>query len=275
MTDNRERSGNYPIESVRADELERLHQQDDAWAADANVLLDRIGVAQGWRCLDLGCGPKGLTDVLGERVGATGQVVGLEYNPAFVTVARQNAALNIEIVEGDAYATGLPDRSFDFVHMRFLASTSGEPERLLAEAKRLLRPGGVLATQEADTRTLNCYPPHPAWTRFRKALEACFPDTMSEDPLAHRLYRMMRHAGFEDVCYRPVLVGVRSTDPWIDYLPSTIDSVRKLSEERGIFGPGELDETLAACRAHLADPDTVFTSVMLVQVWGRTPSDPQ
>lgn len=271
MSDARDRSGNYPIESVRAEELKRLRLQDEAWAADAEVLVDRIGVAKGWRCLDLGCGPKGLTDLLSERVGASGQVVGLEYNPAFVAVARQGAAPNVEIVEGDAYATGLPGQSFDLVHMRFLASTSGGAEGLIAEAKRLLRPGGILAMQEADTRTLGCYPPHPAWTRLYKALEACFPGTMGEDPSAHQLYRIMRRAGFEDVFYRPTLLGVRSMDPWVDYLPSTIESVRTPSEERGLFGPGELDETLAACRAHLADADTVVTSLILVQVWGRTP----
>jgi len=46
-------------------------------------------------------------------------------------------------VAGDAYGTGLPDRSFDLVHIRFLASTAGKPEALLAEAMRLTRPDGV------------------------------------------------------------------------------------------------------------------------------------
>ena len=45
----------YPIET-RKGEIERLAMQADAIAPDARVLLDRIGVATGWRCLDLGCG---------------------------------------------------------------------------------------------------------------------------------------------------------------------------------------------------------------------------
>jgi SAM-dependent methyltransferase len=267
--------GSYPIDSVQADEHERLRLQDDAWASDAHALLDQIGVGAGWHCLDLGCGPKGLTDILSQRVGPTGKVVGLELNPAFTETARKSAPANVEIVTGNAYATGLPGGSFDLVHMRFLASTAGEPERLVSEAKRLLKPGGILATQEADGATLRCFPPHSAWIRLLDALVTCFPTGFGEDPVAHRLYRLMQQTGFENCHYRPSLVGVRSGDPWHDYLPSTTASLRNVFEARGLFTPHELDDTLAACRAHLADPDTVFVSPMLVQVWGRMPSTAQ
>ena len=41
--------GSYPIDSVQADEHERLRLQDDAWASDAHALLDQIGVGAGWQ----------------------------------------------------------------------------------------------------------------------------------------------------------------------------------------------------------------------------------
>ena len=44
-------------------------------APDTLVMLDRIGVKSGWACLDIGCGPRGITDLLSERVGANGRVV--------------------------------------------------------------------------------------------------------------------------------------------------------------------------------------------------------
>lgn len=55
-------SGHYPIEH-RAGEIERLHVQGAAMAPDAAVMLDRIGVAPGWSCLDIGCGPRGITEM--------------------------------------------------------------------------------------------------------------------------------------------------------------------------------------------------------------------
>jgi hypothetical protein len=62
------RSGDYPIER-RSGEIERLHVQSAALAADTDIMLDRIGVGPGWRCLDLACGPAGITGALAARVG--------------------------------------------------------------------------------------------------------------------------------------------------------------------------------------------------------------
>jgi len=52
--------------------------QATAIAFDAGVILDRIGVQRGWRCLDLGCGAGGILELLGTRVGPTGLAIGLD-----------------------------------------------------------------------------------------------------------------------------------------------------------------------------------------------------
>ena len=44
--------------------------QSAAFARDADVMLDLIGVSEGWSCLDLGCGPGGITEPMSKRVGA-------------------------------------------------------------------------------------------------------------------------------------------------------------------------------------------------------------
>ena len=54
-------SGHYPIEH-RNGEIERLDVQAAALAPDTEIMLDRVGVREGWRCLDIGCGPGGITD---------------------------------------------------------------------------------------------------------------------------------------------------------------------------------------------------------------------
>ena len=53
-------SGSYPIES-RGGEIERLHIQGAAMAPDTERMLELIGVREGWSCLDIGCGPGGIT----------------------------------------------------------------------------------------------------------------------------------------------------------------------------------------------------------------------
>jgi len=262
-------SGNYPIES-RGGEIERLIIQGAALELDTDRMLDLIGVGKGWSCLDIGCGPGGITGSLSKRVGSTGRVVGLDMNAGFLEHARARAASNVEFLLADAYGSNLPAKAFDFVHMRFLACTSGEPDRLLQEAKRLARLGGTIALQEADASTLNCYPPHPSWDKLKAALYGAFKSVGADVELARRLYYVVRQAGLTDVQFRPFIVGVRSADALIDYMPSTVESVRATVLKLGLLSEIEFPIVLAECREHLRKPDTVFTMYTVAQVWGRT-----
>lgn len=263
-------SGSYPIES-RDGEIERLRVQAAAMAPDTERMLDLIGVREGWSCLDIGCGPGGITGLLSKRVGTAGRIVGLDMNPGFLEHARASAPANVELVLGDAYGSGLPEGAFDLVHMRFVASTAGEPERLLAEARRLARPGGTIALQEPDGSTLECYPPHASWDKLKAALLGAFKGVGADLELARRLYFVVRQSGLSDVQYRPFIVGVRSMDPMVDYLPSTVESLRATVVRLGLLQQSELSTLLAQCREHLSRPDAAFTMYTVAQVWGRKP----
>jgi ubiquinone/menaquinone biosynthesis C-methylase UbiE len=264
-------SGSYPIER-RKGEIERLHVQGDAMAPDTEIMLDRIGVCEGWHCLDIGCGPRGITPLLSARVGQSGSVVGLDMDPEFLALARTEAAPNTEFRQGDAYNSGLPAESFDLVHMRFVASTAGKPELLLKEALRLTKPGGVVALQEPDGTTLNCYPPHPAWDRLKDALLGAFRGVGADLELARALYFIVRQTPLVDVQYRPFLVGVRSSDPMVDYLPATVESLRGTIVRLGLITESEFPRLLEECRQHLRRPETAFTMYTVAQVWGRKPA---
>ena len=187
--------------------------------------------------------------------------------------ARGAAPSNVEFVLADAYGSDLPAETFDLVHMRFVASTAGAPERLLQEAKRLARFGGTIALQEADIATLNCYPAHPSWDKLKAALFGAFSGVGADVKLARRLYFVVRQAGLVDVQFRPFIIGVRSMDPMVDYLPSTVESVRATILKLGLLSELELPVLLAECRDHLRQPDTVFTTYTVAQVWGQKPEE--
>ncbi len=267
------KTGSYPISASNHREIERLARQSEVWAPDAQVMFDRLGVGAGWRCLDLGCGPEGITRMLSERVGGTGRVTGLEYNDEFVQFARANAPDNVDIVQGDAWKTGLPDASFDLVHTRFLASTSGRVEELIAESARLLRPGGWLAMQEALPGGVGCFPPHPAWDRVIGVLKSLFPAIDSDYPAACRHVSLMEERGLTEVSFRPCVYGCRGGELWHDWLPETAVSARQSILDAGLIDAVEFDDRIADLRAHLSKPDTLFVSFTLVQVWGRRPKE--
>ena len=78
-------------------------------------------------------------------------------------------------------------------------------------------PAAIVALQDPDGSTLNCYPPHPAWDRLKAALLGAFSGVGADLTLARRLYcAWYGRPDLQDVQYRPFLIGVRSVDPMVD-----------------------------------------------------------
>jgi ubiquinone/menaquinone biosynthesis C-methylase UbiE len=102
-------------------------------------------VALGDELLELGPGPGAATEWLRSRVR---RVVAVELEqPAADALARRFAGTNVEVMHGDATALALDDASFDSVAsltMLHHVPTRALQTRLLAEALRVLRPGGAL-----------------------------------------------------------------------------------------------------------------------------------
>jgi len=70
----------------------------------------------------------------------------------------------------------------------------------------------------------------------------------------------------------PIVAPVRSIDPMVDYLPSTVESLRGTVLRLGLMSAADLSTALAQCRAHLRDPGTAFTMYTVAQVWGCKPA---
>ena len=98
-------------------EHDRLRRQSPELRDASALLLDRVGIAQGWQAVDLGCGPSGILELLADRVGPAGRVVGLDFEPANVALARGFAAerglANVELIQGGARRTGFSSASCD------------------------------------------------------------------------------------------------------------------------------------------------------------------
>ncbi|MGE3160369.1 MAG: hypothetical protein AB7K78_27085, partial [Xanthobacteraceae bacterium] len=124
---------------------------------------------------------------------------------------------------------------------------------------------------EPDGSTLNCSPAPPAWDRLKVALLGAFSGVGADLTLARRLYSVVRRTGLQDVQYRTCLLGVRSVDPMVDYLPSTVESLHGTVIRLGLMTETEFPQVLADCRTHLRTPGTSFTMYTVAQVWGRKP----
>ena len=102
--------------------------------------------------LDLGSGAGVDALISARRVGPTGRVYGLDMTDEMLELARANAeragASNIEFLKGYIEQIPLPDASVDVVISNCVINLAGDKEKVLAEAARVLRPGGRFAVSD-------------------------------------------------------------------------------------------------------------------------------
>lgn len=122
------------------------------------------------------------------------RVVAIEPSPSMRSFAQRRASeakVPLEVKAGDAHALDFPDDSFDTVIFSLVLCTIPDPVRALAEAKRVLRPGGEIRFYEhVRSKDAAIGAKQDRWLKpWRVFARGCHPnrDTVTE----------MRHAGFE------------------------------------------------------------------------------
>ncbi len=255
-------------------ERARLHQQAADLLPHARALLDHVALPAGGRALDLGCGPCGVLELLAERVGPGGQVIGLDCNPIHVALARtfahEQGLANVEVVEGDARHTALSPATFDLVHARLLLVNIPGPQEVVAEMVRLARPGGWVVGLEGDL-TAVCYPAHPASDRLYEIISATYRADGADVHIGRRLPELWRAAGLEEVGVEARADVYPAGHPRRTIMLDLVRSMRAKILERELAGERELDEVMGAVRDHLADPRTLVMPHLSFLVWGRKP----
>jgi arsenite methyltransferase len=152
--------------------------------------------------LDLGSG--GGIDVLlsAGRVGPSGKAYGLDMTEDMLALARENQRRagvdNVEFLKGEIESIPLPDNSVDVIISNCVINLSSDKPRALAEAFRVLKPGGMFAVSDVVVR--GELPPE-----VRRSMElwvGCVAGALTDD----QYQDMLRQAGFEETGIEPTRI---------------------------------------------------------------------
>jgi ubiquinone/menaquinone biosynthesis C-methylase UbiE len=192
--DSAEQSRPYVIHSD--EECERLELQ--ARLAKIDGHLRHLPISAHDRVLDVGCGSGSMARLIA-RSFPRSQVVGVDLREQYLDFAKARAAKekirNLAFRRGDVFALPFPDASFDVVWAKYLLQWLKEPERALAELKRVTKPGGFVVSCDYVGFAVEHFPIEPEFERQVRDGMAALVDCN----IGRKVAPFMISLGFRDV----------------------------------------------------------------------------
>jgi len=229
--------------------------------------IDALGIAEGWRCWEVGAGGASVPSWLAARVGPTGHVLATDIDVSWMT-----ADAEYEVRRHDVGVDPPPGDGFDLVHARLVLVHVPRRAAALAAMASALRPGGWLLVEEADPmmQPLVCPDESGPAQRLANKLKRDFRTLMAQRGVdlayGRRLPSVLRDAGLTEVeadAFFPI------TGPACALLEqATVRQIRDRLVSAGLATDEEIDQHLDNIAAGLLD---LATSPM-ISAWGRRPA---
>ncbi|WP_432948928.1 methyltransferase domain-containing protein [Kribbella sp. CA-253562] len=194
------------LDRVAATESGRAYKQ---------TMLEALDARPGETVVDLGCGPGTDLGTLADAVGASGTVIGVDVSQEMVDRARErtSASTAIDVRLADLQALPFDDGSIDRARTDRVLQHVEDPAKALAEAHRVLRPGGTLVMAEPDWDSLAI--DHPELESSRAYTRHITDRIVRNGVIGRQLTRLAIGAGFAVPTVLPIVStfrDVRSAD---------------------------------------------------------------
>jgi SAM-dependent methyltransferase len=190
-----------PTTQERLADILELRASDPQQQAIVESYLSRVEFPDSARVLEIGCGTGAVTRLLAGRPEVA-EAVGVDPSPVFVAKAGELATDlgNVVFEQGDGRSLRFSAGDFDVVVVHTTLCHIPQPDLVLAEAARVLRPGGTLAVCDGDyaTTTVALGDADP----LQACIEAAKAAFINDVWLVRRLPKLLQSAGFEllDTC---------------------------------------------------------------------------
>jgi SAM-dependent methyltransferase len=233
-------------------------------------ILDRVGVAPGWRCWEVGAGGMSVPAWLAGRVAPSGSVLATDLDLSWMPAEDRGA---VEVMVHDVGTDPPPPGSFDLVHARLVLVHVPRREEAMAAMIGTLRPGGWLVVEDADPalQPLTCIdewgPAQALANKLRRDFRTLLAGRGAELSFGRTLPQLFRRHGLVDVTAEAHFPVTGAECTLLER--ATVLQIRERMVEAGLATDAEIDRHLAALDAGGLD---VATSPM-ISTWGRKPTD--
>ncbi|MFG2908913.1 class I SAM-dependent methyltransferase [Kitasatospora sp. NPDC048286] len=246
-------------------ELERLRLLEELCDPTTTIVLERLGVAADWHCVEAGAGHGSIARWLATRC-PDGRVTATDLDTALLDASP--APANLTVARHDVTRDDFPAGSQDLVHARALLGHLPDPQLALDRMAGWLAPGGRLVVED-PTYLPTAASPYP---RFAELFDACqqLPARThgTDHSWARRIPAAMARSGLTDIGMT-IRVAVCGTDEKEDAFWRRCFA----QATPGLIATGLMTaEQITAAVAHLDDPAFSDTAWMMVTCWGRRPS---
>lgn len=261
------------VDAASHEMIEIIASALETRAADPSMLpvihayLDLVTVPDGGRIVDIGAGTGGVTRLIADRFpGAT--VLGLEPSSALTARANELAGgrANLSFSVGNGAALELDDASADVAILHTVLSHVADPVPIVAEAARILRPGGTLVICDADfsKAMMGVVPGDPLGSCSVAFVDGSVTDAWLTGKLKPILARIGLSVTHFSILNRVVTEGLGGL-VWV-----RMSSARLVAE--GVIGQ-PLADALEAEYMRRAEAGTLYGFLPFVTVMARKPQD--
>jgi SAM-dependent methyltransferase len=266
-------TGTYYLGSEEP-EIARLEFQAEFLDEATRLLLGMGGIVPGMRVLDLGSGLGHVSRAVGDLVGSTGEVVGLEADPRMIEAAQsRTSTAHVRFVQGDVLSY-VDDVPFDAVVGRLILFHLADPASALRHHLAALRPGGRLVALDYDLGAVRSDPQEPFTTHVQELMLTAFRRVGADPTIGSRLQGILAEAGVAEI-------GGLGIEPYVApgspigpaMMAGVLRTLAPAIISHGLATETELDVDTMAERitAALDANGSVLVPPVLAGAWGHRP----
>ena len=180
-------------------EMNRLQCQAEELSPLVLESIEKCGISEGMRVVDVGCGTGQVSFLISKTVGPRGAVIGIDANPTAIELCRNIATTegfkNVSFIVGNAcdMSHDLPDNSIDISYSRFLLTHLEDPLAVIREMIRVTRREGMIMIEDCDLTHWVVEPYDRSVSQLWKWYSSIIMKNGGDPSLGRKLYGMFIH----------------------------------------------------------------------------------